>query len=225
MMLFVMRIEIFFAMNKASLEHRAKLVFSLRQKGIRDPKLLKAIEAVDRSDYIEGIFQNRAWEDIPLTIPCGQSVSAPSMVAKMTDSLELNEKCKVLEIGTGSGYQSAVLAQLAKRVYTVERHRRLAKLAEERFIANKIKNVTVFYADGALGLPHQAPFDRILLTAAAEDPPPTLLAQLKTDGIMVLPVGQSDTIQTLIRVRKTNKGLEYDDLGEVRFVPLLEGRA
>ncbi len=206
-------------------EEKARLIIALRQSGIRDVKVLQAFEKLDRSDFIEGIFQNRAWEDVAMTIPCGQSISAPSIVARMTVALELDSKQKVLEIGTGSGYQAAILGLLARRVYTVERHKDLAKTAENRLIRNNINNVTVFHGDGTLGLPNQAPFDRIVLTAAAEDPPSTLLAQLKTGGIMVLPVGQSDAVQKLIRVTKNEEGLEYEELGDVRFVPLLAGRA
>jgi protein-L-isoaspartate(D-aspartate) O-methyltransferase len=129
----------------------------------------------------------------------------------------------VLEIGTGSGYQAAILSQLARRVYTVDRHRRLVAEARALFEALDIANITAFTADGSLGLPEQAPFDRILVTAAAEDPPPALLAQLRIGGIMVLPVGQSDAVQTLIRVTRTDTGHDYDELGPVRFVPLVEG--
>ncbi len=222
-MKFVMNMLNSLTMN-SSLEDRAKLIFSLRSQGFRDENLLKAFEAVDRSEFIDGIFKSRAWDDVPLTIPCGQSISAPSIVAQMTQSLDIDSKSTVLEIGTGSGYQAAILSQLARRVYTIERHKALAKTAEMRLLQNNINNVTVFYGDGSLGLPKQAPFDRILLTAAAEDPPSTLLAQLRVGGIMVLPVGQSDAVQTLIRITKTEKGLDYEELGDVRFVPLLEGK-
>ncbi len=212
------------AMNDP-IEDRARLIFNLRTQGIKDVNVLNAIEKVNRADFIDGIFKSRAWEDVPLTIPCGQTISAPSVVARMTEALELDEKSKVLEIGTGSGYQSAILSQLVRRVYTIERHKDLAQQAEKRLLSNNINNVTVFYGDGSLGLPSQAPFDRILLTCAAEDPPSTLLAQLRTNGIMVLPVGQSHNFQTLIRVRKKPEGFEYEELCDVRFVPLLAGRA
>lgn len=207
------------------MEDRAKLIFELHHHGIRDKDVLEAFEKVDRSAYIDGLFKSRAWDDVPLTIPCGQSISAPSIVAQMTVALNVNAKSTVLEIGTGSGYQSAILSHLVKRVYTIERHKELAQLAEKRFLDQNIHNITTFHGDGSLGLPKQAPFDRILLTAASEDLPSTLLAQLKTGGIMVLPVGQSDAVQTLLRVTKTEKGLEYEELGDVRFVPLLPGRS
>jgi protein-L-isoaspartate(D-aspartate) O-methyltransferase len=131
----------------------------------------------------------------------------------------------VLEIGTGSGYQAAILARLARRVYTVERHRRLARRTRELLLSLGLHNITVVHADGSLGLPEQAPFDRIIVTAAAEDPPRVLIDQLRPGGVMVLPVGQSSAVQTLIRIQKTEKGLDYTDLGPVRFVPLVEGVA
>ena len=129
----------------------------------------------------------------------------------------------MLEIGTGSGYQAAVLSRLCRRVYTVDRHRRLVQEAEVIFRQLDLPNITAQIADGSRGLPDQAPFDRILVTAAAEDPPGPLLAQLKIGGIMVVPVGQSDAVQTLIRVTRTDAGFEYDELRQVRFVPLVEG--
>jgi protein-L-isoaspartate(D-aspartate) O-methyltransferase len=143
----------------------------------------------------------------------------------MTQALEITPRCKVLEIGTGSGYQAAVLSKLARRVYTVERHRPLARMATKLLASLDLGNVTVITGDGSLGLPSQSPFDRILLTAAAEDPPAILLAQLRVGGIMVRPVGQSAVVQTLIKIEKTDTGLEYSEMGEVRFVPLLEGIA
>ena len=202
-----------------------QFVFALRSHGVTNPDVLRAMESIRRSDYLEGIFRERAYEDTPLPIACGQTISQPSIVGLMTQALEVTRRCKVLEIGTGSGYQAAVLAKLARRVYTVERHRRLALTARALFERQEIGNITVILGDGSLGLPEQAPFDRILVTAAAEDPPRTLLNQLRPGGIMVLPVGQSHAVQTLIRIDKTETGLDYTDLGPVRFVPLLEGLA
>jgi protein-L-isoaspartate(D-aspartate) O-methyltransferase len=187
--------------------------------------VLKAMESLPRSAFLEGIFRERSFEDVPLPIACGQTISQPSVVGLMTQALQVDRRCKVLEIGTGSGYQAAVLARLARRVYTIERHRRLARAAREVFRALELTNITVVLGDGSLGLPEQAPFDRIILTAAAEDPPRPLLDQLRPGGIMVLPVGQSHAVQTLIKVTKTEDGLDYADLGEVRFVPLVEGIA
>lgn len=208
----------------STVEERARLVFSLRQSGITDTHIHSVMESFDRADFIDGHFKDRAYEDVPLPIKAGQTISAPTIVAKMTQALDLNKKCKVLEIGTGSGYQAAILSKLARRVYTIERIKKLAKIAQQRLSAYNITNVVITAGDGSLGLPHQAPFDRILLTAAAEDAPSTLLAQLKTGGIMVLPVGQSDATQTLLRIRKNEDGLDYEELGSVRFVPLLPGK-
>lgn len=206
-------------------EQRMQFILTLRSKGVSDPTVLAAMETTPRDVFLEGIFKERAYEDRPLPIGRGQTISQPSVVAKMTEALELNNRCKVLEVGTGSGYQAAILSKLARRVYTVERHRPLARAARVLFQELDISNITVVTGDGSLGLPEQAPFDRILLTAAAEDPPANLLAQLKPGGIMVLPVGQTDTVQAMIKVVKTDNGLEYTELGEVRFVPLLEGVA
>ncbi len=202
---------------------KMQFLYALRSKGVTDARVLTAMEVVDRAAFVKGIFADRAYEDMPLPISCGQTISQPSVVGIMTQALDVQPRHKVLEVGTGSGYQAAILAQLARRVYTVDRYRRLVKEAQTIFDAQKISNITAFTADGSHGLQEQAPFDRILLTAAAEDPPGPLLAQLRLGGIMVLPVGQSDAVQSLIRVTRTDNGFEYEELRHVRFVPLLEG--
>ena len=202
---------------------KMQFLYALRSKGVTDARVLTAMEQVDRADYIKGTFADRAYEDMPLPIACGQTISQPSVVGLMTQALQVNQRDKVLEIGTGSGYQAAILSKLARRVYTVDRYRRLVQAARAVFEANDITNITTFTADGSHGFAEQAPFDRILLTAAAEDPPGPLLAQLRVGGIMVLPVGQSDAVQSLIRVTRTEDGFDYDELRAVRFVPLLEG--
>jgi protein-L-isoaspartate(D-aspartate) O-methyltransferase len=206
-------------------ERQMQFVFSLRSRGVTNAEVLRAMEATPRERFLEGIFLDRAYEDTPLPIACGQTISQPTVVGLMTQALEVNRRCKVLEIGTGSGYQAAILARLARRVYTVERHRRLARRTKDLFLELGLHNVTVVHGDGSLGLTEQAPFDRIILTAAAEDPPQPLIDQLREGGIMVLPVGQSDSVQTLIKIVKSAGGLEYTDLGSVRFVPLVEGIA
>ena len=180
---------------------------------------------IDRRKFLKGVFEEKAYQDIPLPIACGQTISQPSIVAQMTQSLNVTPRCKVLEIGTGSGYQAAILSRLARRVYTLERHLELIIQAQNVFDNLNLSNITAMRSDGSRGLPAQAPFDRILLTAAAEDPPAPLLEQLKVNGIMVLPVGQSDSVQTMIKITKTEKGLSYHEMGEVRFVPLIEGIA
>ena len=201
-------------------EQQMQFVFTLRSHGVTNAEVLKAMEATPRAAFLEGIFAERAFEDMALPIACGQTISQPSVVGLMTQALDVTRRCKVLEIGTGSGYQAAILARLARRVYTVERHRRLARRTRELLLSLGLHNITVVHADGSHGLPEQAPFDRILVTAAAEDPPQVLIDQLRPGGIMVLPVGQSSAVQTLIRVVKTEAGLDYTDLGPVRFVPL-----
>ncbi|MFD1341400.1 protein-L-isoaspartate(D-aspartate) O-methyltransferase [Litorisediminicola beolgyonensis] len=204
-------------------ERKMQFLFALRSKGVTDARVLGAMEQIDRAAFIRHYFTDRAWEDMPLPIACGQTISQPSVVALMTQALQVSPRDTVLEIGTGSGYQAAVLSCLARRIYTVDRHRRLVREALPIFEEMGLTNITAFTADGSFGLPDQAPFDRILVTAAAEDPPGPLLAQLKIGGIMVLPVGQSDAVQKLIRVTRTERGFDYHELREVRFVPLVEG--
>ena len=206
-------------------EQQMQFVFTLRSRGVTNAEVLKAMEATPRVEFLEGIFRDRSFEDVPLPIACGQTISQPTVVGLMTQALDVTRRCKVLEIGTGSGYQAAILSRLARRVYTVERHRRLARRTRELLLSLGLHNITVVHGDGSLGLPEQAPFDRIILTAAAEDPPQVLIDQLRVDGVMVLPVGQSNAVQTLIRIVKTARGLDYTDLGAVRFVPLVEGVA
>ncbi len=202
-----------------------QFLYNLRARGVTDARVLEAMEKVDRGQFVQGLFSGRAYEDRPLPISCGQTISQPSIVGLMTQALQVGPRDKVLEVGTGSGYQAAILSHLARRVYTVERHRDLARAARQRIDGLGLVNVTVMIADGSFGLPDQAPFERILLTAAAEDTPANLVAQLREGGIMVLPVGQSDHVQSLIKVQKTADGLEYTELCDVRFVPLVEGIA
>ena len=204
-------------------ERTMRFLYALRSHGVTDPRVLRAMERIDRGVFVRGLFADRAYEDMPLPIGCGQTISQPSVVGLMTQALELTGREKVLEVGTGSGYQAAVLSLLARRVYTVDRYRKLVVEAEAKFRELDLPNITAITADGSRGLPEQAPFDRILVTAAAEDTPAPLLAQLRIGGIMVLPVGQSDTVQSLIRVRRTDDGVEYEELRPVRFVPLVEG--
>ncbi|MEM6678444.1 MAG: protein-L-isoaspartate(D-aspartate) O-methyltransferase [Pseudomonadota bacterium] len=204
-------------------ERLMRMMLSLRQAGVRDPRVLGAMEAVPRALFVEPAFEDRAHDDTALPIDCGQTISQPAVVAMMTEALSVTDRCKVLEIGAGSGYQSAILARLARRVYAVERHRALVLAARARLEALEIANVTLRMGDGTRGWPEQAPFDRIMVAAAAEDVPAILLEQLRPGGIMVLPVGQSDDTQQLIRIEKTETGLDYRELNEVLFVPLVEG--
>jgi len=204
-------------------ERKMRFLFALRTRGVTDSRVLTAMERIDRGLFVRGTFADRAYEDMPLPIACGQTISQPSVVGLMTQALQVNPRDTVLEVGTGSGYQAAILSQLARRVYTVDRYRRLTREAAELFRQLGLVNITTIAADGSFGLPEQAPFDRIIVTAAAEDPPSPLLAQLKPGGIMVLPVGQSDAVQSLIKVTRTERGFDYEELRPVRFVPLVEG--
>jgi protein-L-isoaspartate(D-aspartate) O-methyltransferase len=209
-------------MNEQSVR-QMQFVFALRAAGVTDRAVLTAMETTPRSEFLEGHFRSRAWEDVALPIGSGQTISQPTMVGRMTQALDLNARCKVFELGTGSGYQTAILARLARRVYSAERCRTLARRAAAILGRLGINNAVILEQDGTCGLPHQAPFDRILLTAAADDPPSILIDQLAPGGIMVLPVGRSDHVQQLIKVTKTAAGLTYIELGEVRFVPIVEG--
>ena len=205
-------------------EQKMQFILSIRSKGVVDNNVLRALETVNREQFLKGLFAQRAHEDTPLPINCGQTISQPSIVGLMTQALRVTNRDKILEIGTGSGYQTAILSKLARRIYSVERFKPLYEEAGAIFRKLQLNNITSVWGDGSQGVVEQQPFDRIIVTAAAEDPPPTLLNQLKIGGIMVIPVGQSDEIQKLIRVERTEKNFKYEDLCDVRFVPLLEGR-
>ena len=200
-----------------------QFLYSLRSKGVLDKRVLSAMEEMDRAEFIKGPFEERAYDDVPLPISCAQTISQPSIVGLMTQALDVQPRNKVLEIGTGSGYQAAILSKLSRRVYTLDRHAKLTNYVEKLFVRLNINNVTVLSKDGCLGLPEQAPFDRIMVTAAAEDPPTHLLKQLKVGGKMIIPVGQSDSIQKLIKVFRKETEFIYEELFPVRFVPLIEG--
>lgn len=207
-------------------EGRARLVMELRGQGVDDDRILRAMERVPREVFVPRPFKHQAWENVALPIDCGQTISQPSVVARMTQALELDDRLKVLEIGTGSGYQTAILTHLCRRVYTIERHRELLQQAESRLEALRRRNVTARLGDGARGWPEQAPFERILVTAAAIDIPPRLSSQLAVGGIMVVPIGDDPENQRIVRVvREASGGLDIDDLGPVKFVPLVSDRA
>ena len=207
-------------------EHKMQFLFALRQAGVTDARVLGAMERVDRALFVRGIFAERAYEDVPLPIACGQTISQPSVVAVMTQALRVGARDTVLEVGTGSGYQTAILSLLARRVTSLDRYRRLVVEAQAMFAKLGLTNVTAITRDAVASRdPKEAlvTYDRILVTAAAEDPPKLLLDQLRIGGIMVLPVGQSDAVQSLIRVTRTETGFDYDELRPVRFVPLVQG--
>jgi len=208
----------------ASAHDQIGLIMQLRRRGIRDTRVLRAMEAVPREMFVDEAFADHAYQDIALPIECGQTISQPFVVAFMTERLALEPTHKVLEVGTGSGYQAAVLSHLCRRVYTVERWRELQKSAEERLARLKINNVTTIIGDGWLGWPPQAPFDRIIITAAALDAPAALLDQLRECGRMIIPLGETRDSQSLVQIDKTEEGLVETPLLPVRFVPLVHGR-
>jgi protein-L-isoaspartate(D-aspartate) O-methyltransferase len=204
---------------------RARLVLNLRSGGVTEPAVLTAIEKTPRDLFVPDLFQERSWEDTALPIACGQTISQPLIVGLMTQALSLEPRARVLEIGTGSGYQTAVLARLSRLVYTVERYRTLLSAAEARFKTLGLTNVITRFGDGGEGWPEQAPFDRILVTAAAPETPKTLLSQLKPNGVLVAPIGRG-AVQSLRRyVGDGEGGFHEEDMGDVRFVPLLPGTA
>ena len=209
-------------MNVAS--RKIRLVMELRNAGVTDTSVLSAIERTPREDFVLETFRDRAYENTALPIGLGQTISQPLVVAMMTETLELCDRHKVLEIGTGSGYQTVVLSKLCRRVYTVERHKPLLKQAEAQLERLRIRNVTARAGDGWKGWPEQAPFDRIIVTAAAEELPVALCEQLAVGGIMVVPVGRTGA-QRLLKVVRTAEGLETKVMGNVRFVPLVRGTA
>ena len=168
-------------------------------------------------------FDDQAYDNTALPIGCGQTISQPTVVGMMSQALNPGDRMKVLEIGTGSGYQTAILAQLCRRVYTIERHRDLLRDAEQRLLALGCSNVTAKVGDGTKGWPEQAPFDRILVTAAATEMPEALMQQLAVGGIMVLPLGPRPENQHVVRVTRTEDGFQTETLWAVRFVPLISG--
>ena len=203
---------------------RERMVESqIRARGVRDPAVLAAMARVPREEFVRPSSVAHAFGDHPLAIDCGQTISQPYIVAYMTELLAIRPGDRVLEVGTGSGYQTAVLLELAEEVFTIEFIPELYAAARKRLAGDRMPAERFLLADGHAGWSEEAPFDRIIVTAAAEDPPGPLLAQLKDGGIMVLPVGQSDAVQSLIKVTKTPDGLDYEELCPVRFVPLIEG--
>lgn len=204
---------------------RIRLLMKLRNSGINDTRVLSAIEHTPREMFVEEAFREHAYDDTALPIASGQTISQPSVVAWMTWALDVSPRMRVLEIGTGSGYQAAVLARMARRVYTVERHRDLLAQAEERFRNLKLNNIVTRRGDGSRGWKEAAPFDRIIVTAAAPEIPQALIEQLAPGGVMVIPVGDNVADQVLLRIRKDEQGqLHTDKMMAVRFVPLVQDK-
>jgi protein-L-isoaspartate(D-aspartate) O-methyltransferase len=205
---------------------RMEFQLALRRRGISDQAVLRAMEEVPRENFVAPGFTDSAYADQALPIDCGQTISQPFVVAYMTEQLEVGPQHRILEIGTGSGYQAAVLSRLAREVVTIERYRTLADSAHERLQILGYTNETVRLGDGMAGAPDLPPFDRIMVTAAAEDVPDALVAQLAAGGKLVLPVGPRHDAQYLVKLTKQANGkLTREELIAVRFVPLLPGQA
>ncbi|MEA2929005.1 MAG: protein-L-isoaspartate(D-aspartate) O-methyltransferase [Hyphomicrobiales bacterium] len=204
---------------------RMEFMLSLRRRGISDQGVLRAMDAVPRELFVLPELSDEAYADQAMPIACGQTISQPYVVAYMTEQLDVKREHRVLEVGTGSGYQAAILAQLAGQVITVERYRTLADSARIRLTTLGYENVTVVAGDGLAGCPAHAPYDRIIVTAAAETVPEALTAELVEGGIMVLPLGQHDGAQRLVKLVRTRDGIARTDLIAVRFVPALPGQA
>ncbi len=202
-----------------------EFLLGLRRHGILDAAVLRAMDEVPREHFVTRENADLAYADQALPIACGQTISQPFVVAYMTERLAVRPEHRVLEIGTGSGYQAAVLSRLAREVVTVERYRTLADSARERLASLGFTNVEVVAGDGLEGVPDKAPFDRIVVTAAAEEVPEALLDQLAEGGIMVLPLGPQHDAQVIVMLTKTKQGVDRQDLMAVRFVPLLPGKA
>lgn len=200
---------------------KIRLLMQLRKAGINDTAVLSAIERVPREQFVPASFKDQAYENIALPIGQGQTLSQPEVVALMTQALEVTKRHTVLEIGTGSGYQACVLAHLARRVYTIERHKSLLEQAQERISELRLHNVMTRLGDGSRGWPEAREFDRIIVTCAAEFPPEPLLKQLREGGAMILPVGGQGRTQELIRLNRVGGDLQRTELGIVRFVPLV----
>jgi protein-L-isoaspartate(D-aspartate) O-methyltransferase len=206
-------------------DERMEFLLTLRRRGIGDQAVLRAMDEVPRGQFVASEFIGRAYADQALPIDCGQTISQPYVVAYMTEQLALRPHHRVLEVGTGSGYQAAVLSRLAREVVSIERYRTLAEQARARIDALGYDNVEIVAGDGLAGVPGRAPYDRILVTAAAESVPLILLEQLADDGIMILPLGPHGGSQHIIKLTKSQTVIAREELIAVRFVPLLSGQA
>jgi protein-L-isoaspartate(D-aspartate) O-methyltransferase len=206
-------------------DDRMEFLLTLRRRGIADQAVLRTMDEVPRDRFVETIFADSAYADQALPIACGQTISQPYVVAYMTEKLAVHSQHRVLEVGTGSGYQAAVLSRLAREVVSIERYRTLADIARVRLRELGYDNVDVVVGDGFAGVPSRAPYDRIIVTAAAERLPETLLDQLANGGVMILPLGSHDGSQHLIKLTKSQTGTRRENLIPVRFVPMLPGQA
>ncbi len=203
----------------------ADLILRMRRAGITDRRLVAAIEWVPRDLFVPAEWRVEAYAERPVPIECGQTLSAPLLVAMMTAALDLGERDRVLEVGTGTGYHTAVLARIARRVYTIDRFRTLAASAQSRFKTLRLTNITARVDDGMQGWPEEAPFDAVVVSAAGESVPPALTGQVRVGGIIVMPIGPADGIQKLTRLERTEAGFTETSLADVRFVSLIPGVA
>jgi protein-L-isoaspartate(D-aspartate) O-methyltransferase len=202
-----------------------QFLLTLRRRGIADQAVLRAMDEVPRERFVSREATGNAYADHALPIDCGQTISQPYVVAYMTEQLNVLPHHRVLEVGTGSGYQAAILARLAREVVTIERYRTLAEQARERLRTLGYDNVEIIAGDGLAGVPARGPYDRIIVTAAAEQVPQALVEQLAESGIMILPLGPHTGPQHIVKLTKTGAELKRDNLIGVRFVPLLPGQA
>ena len=205
-------------------QKKLEFIFNLRSAGVTNTKLLKIMEELPRDYFIRNSFKSLGSEDIAVPIECGQTTTQPSVIGLMVQALEITPRCKILEIGTGSGYQTSILAKLGRRIYSIERFRKLTTLARQTISDLSLANVTLICGDGTMGLDNQKPFDRIIVSAAVEDIPSLLLSQLKHNGVLVAPVGRNEPIQTVIRVEKKYDNYDYKDVKQVKFLPIIEGK-
>ena len=210
--------------KKSEIKKKINLILELQNHGIEKADVLKVIEEVDRQLFVEESLRPKAYDNIALPIDCGQTISQPLVVALMTQFLDVKKNMRVLEIGTGSGYQTFILSKLARFVYTIERHKFLYSNAYNLFKKLMVTNIFCKHGDGGLGWKDQAPFDRIIVTASAPEIPEKLIEQLSMNGKMIIPIGDQHNDQILKRISRNHETLSITDIGNVRFVPLLEGK-
>ncbi len=210
--------------KKSEIKKKINLILELKKNGIENSEVLKVMEEVDRKIFLEDSIKQKSYENIALPIDCGQTISQPLIVALMTQYLDIKKNMRILEIGTGSGYQTFILSKLARFIYTIERYKSLSIKAYNQFKKLTVTNIFCKHGDGGLGWKDQAPFDRIIVTASAPDIPGELIDQLSDDGKMVIPIGDQHDDQILKKISKNNGKLVIIDLVNVRFVPLVEGK-
>lgn len=206
-------------------EARAGLILNLRQHGITDPDILRAFETVPHERFVPDDYAEYAYRDSSLPIECGQSITAPGILAQLLVQLAPQGSNKVLEVGTGTGYSAALLARMARRVFTIEKYRTLATRAQSRWQAEQMTNIVGLHEDGLLGLEQQAPFERILLTGSVSEVPEDLVEQLGDGGIAVMAVGAPAERQAILRIERADDAFIETEVGMVRLAPLSPGRS